>query len=66
MKFVVNRVGADSIWTESELRNREVSVDEHLSCEYYGWLSGNLIDGNHCGWFTIAEVPDTEEGYYLL
>lgn len=79
MKFVVNRVSPHSIHYGSVegIEGMEVCIDKEFgkSILVKGYCEGRVVrDKTHtshhvqlyAGAFTVAEVPDTEEGYYLL
>ncbi len=71
MKFVVNRVHEPSRWNEHLLQGNEFLFNDNFVKSFdIGYCAGDVVGDFHgipfCESFTVAEVPDTEEGYYLL
>ncbi len=68
MKFVVNRVHESSVWYGKDMQGKEVVMQSVIAggASVKGYASGAFDIHKFCRGFTIAEVPDTEEGYYLL
>ena len=80
MKFVVNRVHPGSIHygAVEGIEGLEICMDGEFfgkSKSIEGYCRGHIVHGqaylpydnfSYAGAFTVAEIPDTEEGYYLL
>ena len=68
MKFVVNRVHESSCWSTDNVQGLDVMVVSVTKggSSVNGYVSGTFGRDKFCHGFTIAEVPETEEGYYLL